>query len=246
MKKLYLLLLCFVTFGQAQEILRVVYGSQTKTFSTSANEDPELKKAMEKAMNEVTDYELLIHEQQTQYRYVAKLDNDQDEEPGTIKVSFGFPEQMIYTDFNTGEVLKTKAIMNEKPLVRLRLDSLDWHITRESKDILGYKARKAHAQIGEEHITAWYTTDIAIKGGPEKFWGLPGLILELQQVISTEKGSFEKTFKVQKIENLEFNKANFKKPDASKAMSEEQFQELVQKQEDYYRSIENDGVDSSD
>ena len=33
----------------------------------------------------------------------------------------------------------------------------------------------------EVQITAWYTPDIPINQGPENYWGLPGLILEINE-----------------------------------------------------------------
>jgi GLPGLI family protein len=31
-------------------------------------------------------------------------------------------------------------------------------------------------------ITAWYTPEIPVNQGPENYWGLPGLILEINDV----------------------------------------------------------------
>ena len=61
-------------------------------------------------------------------------------------------------------------------------------MTNESKPIGKYTAIKAEANIKEKNrkgkevnkkIIAWFTPEIPVGAGPQKFWGLPGLILEL-------------------------------------------------------------------
>ncbi len=65
--------------------------------------------------------------------------------------------------------------------------SLEWELQDETKEILGYKVQKA---ISKKHhfdkgsppwgdAVAWFAIDIPCNSGPERFWGLPGLILEL-------------------------------------------------------------------
>ena len=64
-----------------------------------------------------------------------------------------------------------------------------WKITNETKTIQGYTVRKA---IGESieippddpgyygKVYAWFTDEIPIPAGPERYVGLPGLILEIE------------------------------------------------------------------
>ena len=45
------------------------------------------------------------------------------------------------------------------------------------KDSLDAKGKKDAVKI--QKITAWYTPQIPVSAGPERYWGLPGLILEI-------------------------------------------------------------------
>ena len=66
---------------------------------------------------------------------------------------------------------------------------IKWEITDETKTLLGFKVQKA---IAKDHpfskgssmpggdAVAWFAVDIPCNSGPEKYWGLPGLILELR------------------------------------------------------------------
>jgi GLPGLI family protein len=60
---------------------------------------------------------------------------------------------------------------------------LDWKIDNKSIiTIAGYKCTKATLNLGKKKFIAWFTYDIPISDGPYKFRGLPGLILELNDL----------------------------------------------------------------
>ncbi|WP_265427951.1 GLPGLI family protein [Chryseobacterium sp. YIM B08800] len=61
---------------------------------------------------------------------------------------------------------------NEKP-------EFNWKISTESKEILGYKVYLATTTYAGRDYEAYYTPEIPVQDGPYKFFGLPGLILEI-------------------------------------------------------------------
>ncbi len=68
------------------------------------------------------------------------------------------------------------------------LPAIEWELSDESDEIIGYKCRKATAKWRGHDWTAWYS-DIPEDAGPWKFQGLPGLILKLED--STGEHFFE-------------------------------------------------------
>lgn len=80
-------------------------------------------------------------------------------------------EKEIISQVGTPEN-KTLQI-NDTPL------GLDWHITDESKEVGEYIAIKAEVSFRGRDFEAWFTPEIPIPAGPWKFYGLPGLILEV-------------------------------------------------------------------
>ena len=56
---------------------------------------------------------------------------------------------------------------------------LKWNLINESKEILGFKSKKATTHYSGRNYTAWYSAAIPINNGPYIFQGLPGLILSL-------------------------------------------------------------------
>jgi len=102
----------------------------------------------------------------------------------------------------------------EKPKIYLKDSTRTvWTITKESKYIGNFLCYKATANLekfnyGEFHysypVIAWFAKELGFSFGPNGFGGLPGLILELEQVFFT--------FKMVKVENClkEFPKLNDK------------------------------------
>lgn len=64
-----------------------------------------------------------------------------------------------------------------------------WKILPEKSKIFGYDAQKAETDFGGRRWTAWFTMAISIHDGPYKFFGLPGLILKMND--AEDNFSFE-------------------------------------------------------
>jgi GLPGLI family protein len=85
-------------------------------------------------------------------------------------------EKWYYKNFNSNELLfnfySGKTFNGKDHLI-----PWDWKITQETKTINGFLCKKATSDAFGYFFTAWFTEDIPINAGPEKFDGLPGLIL---------------------------------------------------------------------
>lgn len=58
--------------------------------------------------------------------------------------------------------------------------SQEWEISTDTSNIQGYLCHKAVTSFRGREYTAWFTLEIPINDGPWKFYGLPGLIVEVQ------------------------------------------------------------------
>ena len=96
-----------------------------------------------------------------------------------------------------------------------------WKILNQIKEVAGYICMKAVTvdTVKNQTITAWFAQDIPVQAGPERFFGLPGLILELDVndgdvTIIASKVEFKKLtnefnlkkMKGKKISDAEYNK----------------------------------------
>lgn len=113
--------------------------------------------------------------------------------------------KQLYTDYSNGisyyesdQISKIRSV---------KIDNIDWTITNDSKEILGYKCYRAIAEIinpeEENKLTvptnAWFCPKLTNRGGPTAYATLPGIILELEN----EKMKFIAT-KVKINENSNF------------------------------------------
>ncbi|XLS30075.1 GLPGLI family protein [Flavobacteriaceae bacterium M23B6Z8] len=86
----------------------------------------------------------------------------------------------LYKNYETKEYLKENDLLGKKFLIKDSLRKIEWQLSSEQKKIGDYKVFKAMAVVDDEQITAWYTEDIPIPDGPDNYYGLPGLILEVE------------------------------------------------------------------
>ncbi|WP_160139059.1 GLPGLI family protein [Chryseobacterium sp. c4a] len=56
----------------------------------------------------------------------------------------------------------------------------NWNILGDKQKIGEYNAQKATTEFGGRTWTAWFSTDIPFQDGPYKFYGLPGLIVKIE------------------------------------------------------------------
>lgn len=146
-------------------------------------------------------FELLFSNNQSVYQF---LPNAADENPGEISsggmvMRFGGMNDIAYHNFEKGERVDQRNVLDRSFVVTDSIRKLSWKLTDETKTLLNYTVRKATAQNirtamrmsmenGEmkrepyqdtSNVVAWFTTDIPVPAGPDFQGQLPGLILEL-------------------------------------------------------------------
>lgn len=119
----------------------------------------------------------------------------------------------VFKDVAEGVVIAEQEYVARRYYVSDSSWTRDWQIAGEKKDILGYECLKA--MVGDS-ITAWFAPEIPIADGPDTFWGLPGLILELHDV--------KETYVCVAIEQSD---EKVKMPKAGKTMTVAEFQKFM-------------------
>ena len=112
---------------------------------------------------------------------------------------------VYYKNLKEKRFANKTAIMGKPFLVKDSLPKYDWQLVSETKNIGMYTCYKASFSKEVENITstfvngelkeankketivttAWYTTQIPVSNGPSTFYGLPGLILEINDGTKT-------------------------------------------------------------
>jgi GLPGLI family protein len=87
---------------------------------------------------------------------------------------------IFYKDYNKRKI-QFREFFNTVPYISEEdFPTFKWLVYKEQKKILNYTCYKATTQFRGRNYTAWFTLDIPVQDGPWKFWGLPGLILDIQ------------------------------------------------------------------
>ena len=90
-------------------------------------------------------------------------------------------ELQLYRNFEKKKKTEVEEMLGKTYIVEDSLRTPVWKIGNQIKDVAGYICMKAETEdpIKKQKITAWFAQDIPVPAGPERYNGLPGLILEL-------------------------------------------------------------------
>lgn len=113
----------------------------------------------------------------------------------------GYKVTKQYPDFKTFIYLKVssdtyKVEEDQKP---------EWKILQDKQKIGEYNAQKATTNFGGREWVAWFSTDIPFQDGPYKFYGLPGLIVKIEDKTGSHSMTLvgNKTFQTVKTQEQE-------------------------------------------
>jgi GLPGLI family protein len=165
-----------------------------------------------------------------------------------VRSNFSGNDSKYYKNLKTNNFINERDLFGKEFLVCDSLEKMNWIIKDEQKQIGSYNCYKAQIIVPvtekdwkkyeeskkriesgqtnfitliepkEKIIEAWYTLDIPISNGPDKFWGLPGLILELHNGNTTILCS--------KIILNPKEKTEIIKPKTGKKVTQKEFEEL--------------------
>jgi GLPGLI family protein len=240
MKKLLLLTgLLPAFFAQAQmKEGKVVYERTFQLPVRMFNADPALAAQLPKSRTD--QYELLFGNNQSLWQFLPNAASDGDASTfssGGMVVRFqGANNDVSYFNFEKGTRVDQREVADRSYVVTDSIRKLDWKMTEETKQILGYTARKATSQRissrmqmsmenGEMKrvqipdtatVVAWYTTDVPVPAGPEFQGQLPGLILEL------DIANGQSVYKALEI-SPKVNTSKIKEPKEGKKMTAAEF-----------------------
>lgn len=183
-KPLALLLLLWISFPdlKAQEVF-IPYGKITfeKKINVIRSLDNSVvpEEAREKMQKyAISEWEFIFDKNRSLFK--PYKNKEQDNNTGIFPFSMDRQTNEIYTDYSKSERLLKRNIMGDDYLLPDTIPHLDWKIMHELRNISGYECRKAIGVIYDSiYVVAFYTDEILLRGGPEGFTGLPGLILGL-------------------------------------------------------------------
>jgi GLPGLI family protein len=105
---------------------------------------------------------------------------------------FGGPGDggVLVRNYSSGQLLEQTTLADVQYVINDSIRSLPWKLSTDTLTILGHLCKKATAASPRTHtasprasaaIVAWYCEDIPAPIGPDRFGGLPGAILKLDE-----------------------------------------------------------------
>lgn len=124
------------------------------------------------------------------FKETERMRSDKDKSPTNHLGS-----DQYYYDVKSEKVYLFTEFSGTKYLVSNSFSLYNWEITNETKNIDGFKCYKAKGTeiINDSRekknytLIAWFCPDLPFKYGPERYFGLPGLIFEAYTENSKEK-----------------------------------------------------------
>jgi len=169
--------------------------STTMAPEVIADLQKQLKKQMER------EYTLSFTQAESNWKQIESLGSG----PATasaggaqIMIQSGNEDRLLYKNIGDQSYTEEEDLMGKPFLVQDSLRVYDWELTGNTKKIGEYEVQEAKYSrivdsksfsMGMEemeltkdtiNVTAWFAPQIPVSHGPADFWGLPGLILELQ------------------------------------------------------------------
>ena len=101
---------------------------------------------------------------------------------GGMVIKLGGPgdDGILYKNLSDHRLLEETSLDDKKYVIKDSVRSLAWKLSPDTSTVLGHFCKKATTVMrGGKKVVAWYSEDILLAAGPERFDGLPGAILRL-------------------------------------------------------------------
>ena len=147
----------------------------------------------------------------------------EEEEGGVhIKIEMDQPNDIIYTNLESNEVVEQRDLMGKQFLIKDTLDQSIWKITGEQKMVSGLMCMRAEHFNEQDStlIVVWFTSQIPVSTGPAGFGGLPGLI------VYVDINDGEMIISANNIVMRELEKKEIQAPKKGKVVTQDEFMEI--------------------
>lgn len=165
----------------------------------SSSVNSEMQKTIQEQMRKQfqKEYKLTFNNTESLWKEEASIGKPQAPSSTGIQIVTTGNNDVRYQNIKEEKYVSQSDLMGKLFLVSDTLNKTEWKLEKETKNIGQYKCFKAtfiteyeesSITTGDEEATiekktktttAWYTLDIPVQLGPSTFWGLPGLILEI-------------------------------------------------------------------
>lgn len=205
------LIMCAAIGAMAQEFRGLaVYESQITLPKGEATielgeTDPEMDKLLHEALAGALHSTYTLHFDKNTSIYEKEAKINPKDQIMAVMVSVGESGGIEYKNIKEKKTVIETSLFDKEFLIVDDLENFEWKLETETRKIGSYTCYKAIAvrkpeepkkkdddktvllttSKDEKKIIAWYAPEIPVGNGPAGFWGLPGLILEVNDGMTT-------------------------------------------------------------
>lgn len=162
-------------------------------------------------------------------KYLFEKDSNNAQNDGNV-MKIG-TSSSVYMNMEEQITISQENILDRTFLIKETTKKYEWKMTTDSKDILGKKCTKATLKENPA-VVAWFTTEIPVSFGPMGYYGLPGLIMQLETA--------SKNYVIQEI-SLPKDELSIEIPSKGKEISREDFEKLKKEKQESLGVGQGDG-----
>jgi GLPGLI family protein len=182
--KTLLLLLLTATVGLAQNTAGVVIYERKSSWVKIISRLPYLsREEKDRAAQTWKNDEEYKEKMKLVFNEKASLYTNEDQQGQSEDGRWTWQKDEYYVSRNFEKESMTDIIetLGKTYVVEDSLRKPVWKVMNQIKDVNGYICMKAETTdpIRGQKIAAWFAQDIPVPAGPERYFGLPGLIMEL-------------------------------------------------------------------
>lgn len=218
------------TYSQKNNFLKITYVKDyynrldTAKVKSDRGKISNLNKIILKNSKGIT-YQLIVSNHHSAFKMdklkISKSNNDFKELAGSL----GGTKGIFYINKKDSIYINKKHFAGEEFIIKLK--PRKWKITNKTKRINNFNCYKAlsqdvvsnHKGVFKFNVVAWFCPDLPSFFGPAKYYGLPGLILELDngktRLLAT------------RIDFLKTKNSNLTQPKNGIKLTEEEFEGFV-------------------
>lgn len=137
-------------------------------------------------------------------------------------VSSGGTDDKLFKDLQKNALIQKEAFFGKDFLITGNLDKFQWKLTGKQKKILDFNCQEATYTDEKDTITVWFTPEIPVSNGPDKYGQLPGMILS----VSINDGNQQ--FVAEKVTFRKIEKGTIIAPQKGKKVTAEKFDKIVE------------------
>ena len=114
---------------------------------------------------------------------VTKYEESEEKADPNDDDSYSWRKELFFLkrDFENNTMTDALSHLGKNYLIEDEIQPIEWKIQNDLKEVAGHICMKAFTEdtLKNQKIVAWFAQDIPIKAGPDRYSGLPGMILEV-------------------------------------------------------------------